>query len=226
MKINLKLKLKNVVFLLILLKMCAGFAQNPTAKKRIIIDVGHGGKDSGAIGINEIQEKTVVLNIAKEIVKLNRTILDNKLDIYLTRYRDTFISLADRSKLTKTLKVDLFISIHCNASKSSSKGMEVYVFNSKTEAFNIKKSIGLGLSVLNESTQNLHLKKRGVKFENFQVIRETIINCPAILIETGFVTNDDEADYFLKPQNISAVALAILLGTNKYLNMNYERNFR
>jgi N-acetylmuramoyl-L-alanine amidase len=57
MEINLKLKLKNVVFLLILLKMCAGFAQNPTAKKRIIIDVGHGGKDSGAIGINEIQKK-------------------------------------------------------------------------------------------------------------------------------------------------------------------------
>ena len=112
MEINLKLKLKNVVFLLILLKMCAGFAQNPTAKKRIVIDVGHGGKDSGAIGINEIQEKTVVLNIAKEIVKLNRTILDNKLDIYLTRYRDTFISLADRSKLPKTLKADLFISIH------------------------------------------------------------------------------------------------------------------
>lgn len=216
MEKNLKLKLKNVVFLLILLKICAGFAQNPTAKKRIVIDVGHGGKDSGAIGINGIQEKDVVLNIVKEMVKLNRTILNDKLEIFLTRYRDTFISLADQSKLAKTLKADLFISIHCNASKSSSKGMEVYVFNSKTEALNIKKSIGLGLSVLNESTQNLNLKKRGVKFGNFQVLRETIIHCPAILIETGFVTSDDEADYFLKSQNISAVALAILLGTNKY----------
>jgi len=152
--------------------------------------------------------------------------LNDKLEIFLTRYRDTFISLADRSKLPKALNADLFISIHCNASKSSSKGMEVYVFNSKTDPFNIKNSIGLGLSVLNESTQNLHLKKRGLKFGNFQVLRETIIHCPAILIETGFVTSNDEADYFLKPQNISAVALAILLGTNKYLNMNYERNFR
>jgi N-acetylmuramoyl-L-alanine amidase len=161
----------------------------------------------------------VVLNIAKEIVKLNRTILDNKLDIYLTRYRDTFISLADRSKLPKTLKADLFISIHCNASKSSSKGMEVYVFNSKTDAFNIKKSIGLGLSILNESTQNLHLKKRGVKFENFQVLSENIIFCPTVLIEMGFVTDTDEANYFLVYQNIRAMALAVLMGLNNYLNM-------
>lgn len=219
MEINLKLKLKNVIFLLILLKMCAGFAQNPTARKRIIIDVGHGGKDSGAIGINGIQEKDVVLDIAKEIVKLNRTILDNKLDIYLTRYRDTFISLDNRSKLPKILKADLFISIHCNASKSSSKGMEVYVYNSKTEAFNIKKSIGLGLSVLNESTQNLHLKKRGLKFGNFQVLRETTTCCPAILVELGFITNYDEADYLLESKNIRAKALAILMGLYNYLNI-------
>jgi len=216
MKINLKLKLKNVVFLLILLKMCAGFTQNPIVKKRIVIDVGHGGKDSGAIGLNGILEKDVVLNIAKEIVRLNRTILDDKLDIYLTRYRDTFISLTARSKLPKALKADLFISIHCNASKSSSKGMEVYVFNSKIEELNIKKSIALGSTVLNESSQNLHLKKRGIKFGDFQVLRETIIHCPAILIEIGFVTNADEADYFLKTRNAKAVALAILLGTNKY----------
>jgi len=156
------------------------------------------------------------LNISKEIVRLNRTILDDKSDIYLTRYRDTFISLATRSKLSKALKAHLFISIHCNASKSSFKGMEVYVFNSKIEELNIKKSIALGSSVLSESSQNLHLKKRGIKFGDFQVLRETIIHCPAILIEMGFVTNADESDYFLKTQNTKAVALAILLGTDKY----------
>jgi len=218
MERNLKMKFKNVVFLLILLKMCTGFSQNPTVKKRIVIDVGHGGRDSGAIGVNGILEKEVVLNIAKEIVKLNKTILNNKLEIFLTRYRDIFISLADRSKLPKALKADLFISIHCNVSKGSSKGMEVYVFNSKNEAFNHRKSIALGLSVLNESAQNQHLKKRGLKFENFQVLRETTVFCLGILIETGFVSNTDEADYFLITQNISAVALAILMGINNYLN--------
>ena len=86
-----------------------------STQKRIVIDVGHGGKDSGAIGINKIQEKDIVLDIANAILKLNNE-LDNPLDIYLTRYRDTLISLSDRTKLAKSLKADLFVSLHCNHS--------------------------------------------------------------------------------------------------------------
>lgn len=216
MKINLKKSLKNVIFLLMLLKMCVVFGQNSTLKNRIIIDVGHGGKDTGAIGVNGILEKDVVLNIVKEIMRLNRTILNREFDIYLTRYKDTLISLSDRSRLTKTLKADVFVSLHCNASQTLSKGMEVYVHNSETSF--TKESNTLSLLVLNESTQRLGFKKRGVKFANFQVLRETIIFCPAILVETGFITNSDEADYFLKPKNIKAVALTILLGVYNYLN--------
>ncbi len=217
MKINLKKKLQNVVFLLVLLKMCVVFSQNPTHKKRIIIDVGHGGKDTGAIGVNGIQEKAVVLNIAKEIIRLNTSVFDSNFDIYLTRYRDTLISLSDRSRLAKTLNADVFVSLHCNASKTVSKGMEVYVYNS--DKFNTKESIVLGLSVLDESTHNLGIKKRGVKFANFQVLRETIDFCPTILVEIGFVTNIDEVNYFIKPTNVRAFALAILMGITNYLNV-------
>lgn len=71
--------------------------------------------------------------------------------------------------------------------------MEVYVHNS--DKSNTKESIALGLSVLNVSTHNLGIKKRGIKFANFQVLRETIVFCPTILVEIGFVTNSDEADY-------------------------------
>jgi N-acetylmuramoyl-L-alanine amidase len=188
-----------------------------------VIDVGHGGKDPGAICINDIQEKDVVLNIAREIIRLNKTILDGKFDIYLTRYRDTFVSLAGRARLTRTLKAGAFLSLHCNASKSipqngkaGSKGMEVYVHNSKN--LNTKESISLGLAILNESTQKLGFKKRGVKFANFQVLRETTAFCPAILVELGFITNTDEAGYFLKSKNIKAMALAILFGIKNCLN--------
>jgi N-acetylmuramoyl-L-alanine amidase len=213
MKIHFKKTLKNVSFVILMLKMCVFFGQ----QKVIVIDLGHGGKDSGAIGINFIQEKDVVLNVAKEILRLNTCVLDSKLDIYLTRYTDTLIALSDRSRLAKPIKADVFVSLHCNASKTISKGMEVYVYDSKMP--NIKASIALGLSVLNESTQKLGLKKRGVKFANFQVLRETALFCPAVLIEMGFVTNTDEADYFLKSQNIKAMALAILIGIYKYLNI-------
>ena len=64
----------------------------------------------------------------------------------------------------------------------------------------------------------LGFKKRAIQFANFQVLRENIVFRPTILIEMGFVTNSDEADYFLKPKNIGAMALAILMGLYNYLN--------
>lgn len=211
------MKLKNVSFWILMLKMCLIFGQNHVAKKVIVIDPGHGGKDSGAIGINGIQEKDVVLDTALEILRLNKTIFNNQLDIYLTRYKDTLISLSDRSRLTKGIKADVFLSLHCNASRNTSKGIEVYLHNS--DNLNTKQSISFGLSVLNESTRKLGFKKRGVKFANFKVLREASAFCHAILVEVGFVTNSDEADFFLKPENIRAMALAVLMGLYNYLNI-------
>ena len=207
MLITLKLlnrsTLKNVSFVILLLKMCFVFGQ----KKVVVIDPGHSGIDSGAVGVNGIYEKDVVLNVAKAILKLNESLFDNELNIYLTRYNDRLISLSDRSRLAKSLKADVFVSLHCNASPNASRGMEVYVHHSRN-----KKSIALGVSILNESTQKLGFEKRGLKFANFQVLRKTISYCPSILVEMGFMTNSDEADYFLEPLNIRAMALAVLMG--------------
>lgn len=213
MKIKWKKKLQNVSFVILLLKMCFIFGQ----KKVIVIDPGHGGKDSGAIGVNDIQEKDVVLNIAKEILRLNKTILDYAFEIYLTRYKDTLISLSDRTRLAKQLNADVFVSLHCNHAKNSNaKGIEVYVHNSDSRFTN--EAIDLGLAVLNESTRKLRFKKRGVKFANFQVLRETIAYHPSVLMEMGFMTNNDEADYFLKPNNAKAMALTVLIGITNYLS--------
>ncbi|RKR07949.1 N-acetylmuramoyl-L-alanine amidase [Maribacter vaceletii] len=212
MKIRWKKMLQNVSFMLLLLKMCFLFGQ----QKVIVIDPGHGGKDTGAIGIHGILEKEVVLHIAKEIIRLNKTLLEGNFDIYLTRYKDTLISLSDRTQLAKRLHADAFVSLHCNASPTYSKGMEVYVHTS--DNLYTKVSIALGLSILQESTEKLGFKKRGVKFANFQVLRETVSVFPAVLVEMGFITNTDEADYFLKPKNSKAMALAVLIGITNYLN--------
>lgn len=213
------IKPKNVIFLLMLLKMCFIFGQDSHSKSIIIIDAGHGGKDTGAIGTNGIQEKDVVLSIAKEIIRLNKTLLNEKFDMYSTRYKDTLISLTDRSRLAESLKADVFVSLHCNASNTSSKGIDVYVHNTNIDDENLKESIAMGLSILEESTLKLGFKKRGVQFANFQVLRENITFRPSILIEMGFVTNTDEADYYLKPKNIRAMALSILMGLYNYLNI-------
>lgn len=145
---------KNVSFVILMLQFCVIFGQ----QKVIIIDPGHGGKDTGAIGTNSIQEKDVSLSIAKEIIRLNETLLNNEFDMYSTRYKDTLISLTDRSRLAESLKADVFVSLHCNASNTSAKGMDVYVHNTNDEEVFIKKSIGMGLSILEESTLKLGFK--------------------------------------------------------------------
>ncbi len=193
--------------------MCIIFAQ----KKVVIIDIGHGGTDTGAIGVNGIQEKDIVLSIAKQIVQLNKTLFNNELAVYLTRYTDILISLSDRTRLAKTLKANVFISLHCNASPRASKGMEVFVHNSDNQF--TKSSIGLGLDILNQGTQKLGFKQRGVKFANLQVLRDLRNTCPAVLVEFGFVTNVDEANYYKKPKNISAMSLSILIGITNYLKL-------
>ncbi|WP_282085641.1 N-acetylmuramoyl-L-alanine amidase family protein [Aquimarina algiphila] len=195
--------------MILLLTICLVYGQ----KKVVVIDPGHGGIDSGAIGVNCAYEKDVVLDVANEILNLNKSLFADEFNIYLTRYSDTLISLSDRSRLAKCLNADVFVSLHCNASENNSRGMEIYVHHSKN-----KKSITLGASILNESTQKLGFEKRGVKFGNFQVLRETVPYCPSILVEMGFMTNEDEADYFLKSTNIRAMAVAILMGIMGYFN--------
>ncbi len=212
----MKKVLKNVSFVILLLKMCFIFGQETLTQKRIVIDVGHGGKDSGAIGLNGIQEKDVVMDIANEILKLNND-LDKPLDIYLTRYNDTLISLSDRSKLTKALKADIFISLHCNHSdNANARGVEVYVVDAESKYSDDSTWLAFQLKV--SLNKELGFESRGVKFANFQVLQETSDVCTAVLLELGFLSNGDEACYFLKSKNVRAIGLAILLGTSNFLN--------
>jgi len=204
----MKKVLKNVSFVILVLKMCFIFGQETSAQKRIVIDVGHGGKDSGAIGINGIQEKDVVLDISNAILKLNNE-MEMPLNIYLTRYKDTLISLSDRTKLAKVLEADLFISLHCNHSDNpDARGIEVYI-SKKQEKFS-KESVFAGYKIESALCETIGYKNRGVRFANFQVLRETTEYSPAILIELGFLSNVDEAQYLMRKENVLAIALSIL----------------
>lgn len=93
--------------------------------KKIIIDPGHGGEDPGACGKGGTFEKDINLEIAKILKEMIEKEL--KIGVILTREKDTFISLSQRSRIANKEKGDIFLSIHCNASKKiESKGVEVY----------------------------------------------------------------------------------------------------
>ncbi|MFD2825615.1 MULTISPECIES: N-acetylmuramoyl-L-alanine amidase family protein [Flavobacteriaceae] len=210
----MKKVLKNVSFVFLLSKMRIIFGQEISTQKQIVIDVGHGGKDSGAIGINGVKEKDVVLDIALELLKLNEQ-SKNPMDIYLTRYSDTLISLTDRSKLSKVLEADVFISLHSNHSDNpNARGVEVYV--AKANSQYTKDATWLAFQLQAVLNKELGFESRGVKFANFQVLRETVGYCPSVLFELGFLSNIDEGSYISDFINIQRIALSILLSIQNH----------
>lgn len=95
--------------------------------KKIVIDPGHGGKDPGAIGVNGIKEKDITLMIAKQLEALLK---QDGFVVYLTRDKDIYLSLEERTAIANSLEADLFISIHVNSSKNRRlRGIETYYLN-------------------------------------------------------------------------------------------------
>lgn len=92
----------------------------------VMIDPGHGGKDPGAIGLSKVYEKTVALNISKEIARLIN-VNKNGMNAALTREDDRFVGLYDRAKLANQKNAALFLSIHANsAPNGSANGTETF----------------------------------------------------------------------------------------------------
>jgi N-acetylmuramoyl-L-alanine amidase len=95
---------------------------------RVVIDAGHGGKDTGTIGPNGLLEKDLVLDVALRLGRL----ISQKLgaEVIYTRSDDTFIPLGERTAIANRAKADLFISVHANSSPDrSATGVETYYFN-------------------------------------------------------------------------------------------------
>jgi len=104
----------------------------PFAIRTIVIDPGHGGKDPGAIGVNGLEEKEVVLDVSLRL----RDLIEKKLKkkVIMTREDDVFIPLDERTLMANAKKADLFISVHANSSpKRSTQGVEVYFLGRATD---------------------------------------------------------------------------------------------
>jgi N-acetylmuramoyl-L-alanine amidase len=99
-----------------------------SARKRIVIDPGHGGHDPGAVGPKNLYEKNVVLDIALRLRKILSG--DPNLEVFMTRDKDVFVPLEERTAIANSKNADLFVSIHANASrKRETKGIETYFLN-------------------------------------------------------------------------------------------------
>ena len=105
--------------------------------RRIVIDPGHGGKDPGAVGFG-LQEKDIVLNVAKKIKKILEE--KNGYEVLLTRDSDVSLSLEERTAIANTKEADLFLSMHVNAHPEETiRGVETFYLNlaTHTEAMRV-----------------------------------------------------------------------------------------
>ncbi len=98
---------------------------DPKARKRVIIDAGHGGKDPGGRKVSGMKEKDINLAVAKELGKLLEK--EGFFEVLMVRTSDVFVPLAARSEFANAQKADIFISIHANATRRSTEhGFEIY----------------------------------------------------------------------------------------------------
>ena len=118
--------------------------------------------------------------------------------------------------MAKALKADLFVSLHCNHSDNpNARGVEVYVANALSKYSD--NSTWFAFQVQAKLNKSLGFESRGVKFANFQVLRETISYGSSILLELGFLSNRDENIYLSNSGNIKLMASTILLAMQKQL---------
>ena len=94
---------------------------------RVVLDPGHGGKDTGAVGPSGVREKDVTLDVAHRVAPV---LAAQGIQVVLTRDDDRFVSLEERTARANGFNADLFVSIHCNASESKGRrGVETYVLD-------------------------------------------------------------------------------------------------
>jgi N-acetylmuramoyl-L-alanine amidase len=104
--------------------------------RRVIIDPGHGGHDTGAIGKNGTREKDVTLAIS---LKLAEELKERGLEVILTRDDDRYVRLESRAQFANDSRGDLFISVHCNSAPNAKlHGIETYTLNISSDRYSIR----------------------------------------------------------------------------------------
>ena len=172
----------------------------------VIIDPGHGGKDSGAIGIGGVLEKDVILPISKRITEVLER---NGIQVIMTRDSDYFVTLPGRVTMAEQANADVFVSIHANsagANRPEVSGLETYHYDS---------GLRLAQIVHSKILQSLNVRDRKVRKARFYVLRKT--SMPAILVETGFLTGRDDVAKLRTSAYQNQMADAIAQGILQYL---------
>ncbi|GMA64101.1 N-acetylmuramoyl-L-alanine amidase [Alicyclobacillus fastidiosus] len=191
------------------------------AGKVIVIDAGHGGRDSGARGVDNIHEKEITLAVAK---RLTSYLQEAGATVVTTRLTDTDLStdedrrnrrrhlgdLRGRLSVVRNQPIDAFISIHCNAAPAPDwHGAQVLYLKDNDHAKQLA-------TIMQQTFQDTLLPtKRSIQSnETLYLLKR--IEGPSVLAEIGFITNPNEASWLQRPAYQEKVALAMYVALHRY----------
>lgn len=202
--------------------------RSPRPLRTIMLDPGHGGRDLGYQS-GTIAEKRLTLLLAQQVrAKLRAA----GYRVVMTRQRDVYLELPERSALANREKADLFLSLHFNAAPDRAiRGAEVFCLTPngaasthapRTEVLRETlpghqhgtRSLLLAYQVQKALVERAGLADRGVKHARFAVLRD--LTMPGILIEAGFLSSPEEARQIANPKHREKLAAAIVAGVEQY----------
>ncbi|MBQ5446204.1 MAG: N-acetylmuramoyl-L-alanine amidase [Lachnospiraceae bacterium] len=181
---------------------------------RVVIDAGHGGYDAGA-SYQGRKEKDDNLNLA---LKVGEILLKNCIDVRYTRTDDVYDSPYEKAVFANNSGADLFVSIHRNAylTPNTSRGIETLVYNDEGIKAKLARNI-------NSNLAKLGFDNRGViERPNLVVLKRT--KMPAVLVEAGFIDNEEDNKLF--DEKFDKIADAIAMGIIDTIGGGCDENER
>jgi len=186
--------------------------QNTGDRRRgvILVDAGHGGRDPGAVA-NGVREKDIVLSMS---LILGQSLQSMGYTVYYTRTNDVEIDLEPRVALAERVNADVFVSIHANSLASLNSAVNgVETFHARGSTLGRE----LASYVQSQIIASTGANDRKAKAAGFYVLART--SMPAILVETGFVTNPREAANLSDPNYQKRMAEAIAKGIDQFMRV-------
>lgn len=189
-------------------------------EETVVIDAGHGSDDPGKIGINQVLEKDLNLQIAK---KVQKRLLGQGIHVVMTREDDigfyneseTNKKIADMKKrvaLINETKPDIAVSIHQNSyPQESIKGAQVFYYTHSKEGERAANVMQEALKVLDVNNKRLAKENK-----TYYLLKKTEV--PTIIVECGFLSNTEEAEKLKSDAYQNQVAEAICVGIIKWLD--------
>lgn len=190
----------------------------PLSNKIILIDAGHGGWDPGKVATNNIFEKDINLVIAK---KLQEYLEQSGAFVFMTRVEDKALSdkkmqdMMTRKEISNSTNADMMISIHQNSfSQKNVKGAQVFYYK---ESNNGKKLAEL---IQAEIKNNVDENNNRVAKTNsdYYILRK--IKIPSVIVECGFLSNNNELEKLSSNDYQNKIAWSIYLGILDYYSQN------